>query len=83
MKLDLTQTKIVGLTMELDLKTREYKKLCKKLEEYKKRNIDPNNKKMEELFKEFQKNHEKIKDIKQKLCSLNCNKEIENNDENY
>ena len=26
--MNLSQTKLVGLTMELDLKTREYKKLC-------------------------------------------------------
>ena len=29
--MNLSQTKLVGLTMELDLKTREYKKLCDKL----------------------------------------------------
>lgn len=30
--MNLNQTKLVGLTMELDLKAREYKKLCDKLE---------------------------------------------------
>ena len=29
--MNLNQTKLVGLTMELDLKAREYKKLCDKL----------------------------------------------------
>ena len=33
--MNLSQTKLVGLTMELDLKTREYKKLCDKLDELK------------------------------------------------
>lgn len=37
--MNLSQTKLVGLTMELDLKTREYKKLCDKLEKLKQGNI--------------------------------------------
>ena len=32
--MNLSQTKLVGLTMELDLKTREYKKLCDKIRIY-------------------------------------------------
>ena len=37
--MNLSQTKLVGLTMELDLKTREYKKLCGKLDELKEQYI--------------------------------------------
>ena len=35
--MDLSQTKLVGLTMELELKAREYEKLCNKLEQLKKK----------------------------------------------
>ena len=35
MKLNLAQTKLVGLTMKLDLKTREYQMLCEELDKYK------------------------------------------------
>ena len=40
--MNLEQTKLVGLTMELELKTREYKKLCKKLEILEQSNVAPN-----------------------------------------
>ena len=39
--MNLNQTKLVGLTMELDLKAREYKKLCNKLEQLKQSDINP------------------------------------------
>ncbi|WP_304401820.1 hypothetical protein [uncultured Clostridium sp.] len=32
MNLSLNQTKLVGLTMQLDLKAKEYKNLCEKLD---------------------------------------------------
>ena len=38
--MNLNQTKLVGLTMELDLKAREYKKLCDKLEQLKQSDIN-------------------------------------------
>ena len=40
--MNLSQTKLVGLTMELDLRTREYKKLCEKLDNLKADGINPN-----------------------------------------
>lgn len=67
MKLDSNQTKLVGLTMKLDLKTREYKELCTKLDEYKKSNIDNNNPKLYDLLEEFKKNNEEISNIKKQL----------------
>lgn len=37
--MNLSQTKLIGLIMELDLKTSEYKKLCDKLDELKKKEL--------------------------------------------
>ena len=70
MKMTLEQTKLVGLTMELDLKTREYKSLCDKLEEYKSKNIDPNDEKYAILAQDFLKNQKEIKNIMTELRKL-------------
>ena len=74
--MNLSQTKLVGLTMELDLKVREYNILCKKLEEFKKEDIDPNDIKLIELRDQFQKNHDEIYEINNQLRML---KNQENN----
>jgi len=68
--MNLNQTKFVGLTMELDLKARDYKKLCDKLEKLKQENINPNDEKLLELKQEFQNNHEEIVEINNQLRSL-------------
>lgn len=68
--MDLRQTKLVGLTMELNLKVEEYDKLCKKLENLKKDNIDPNDEKLLELQKLFLQNQEEIMKIKEELKML-------------
>jgi len=68
--MNLSQTKLAGLTMELDLKTREYKKLCDKLEKLKQGNINPNDEKLLELKKLFQKNHDEIVEINKQLRRL-------------
>lgn len=70
MKMNLNQTKLVGLTMELDLKTREYKKLCAKLEKLKKGNIDENALELLGLKELFQKNHNEIVEINQQIKEL-------------
>lgn len=75
MKLNLTQTKLVGLTMKLELKAREYKILCDRLEKYKRENIDESDKKLYELLEQFQKNHEEIVEIKKQLKELENIKE--------
>ena len=52
--MNLSQTKLVGLTMELDLKTREYKILCDKLDELKEKRIATDDERLlvvKELFK--------------------------------
>lgn len=68
--MNLSQTKLVGLTMELDLKTREYKKLCDKLEQLKKSNINPNDEKLLELKQLFQKNYDDIVKINKQIKEL-------------
>ena len=72
--MNLNQTKFVGLTMELDLKAREYKKLCDELDKLKENKIDPNDEKLYALKKLFQKNYDdivkintQIKELKEKL----------------
>lgn len=68
--MNLTQTKLVGLTMELDLKTREYKKLCDKLEELKERKVEPNDERLLSVKELFQKNHDDIVKIKTQIKEL-------------
>lgn len=74
--MNLEQTKLVGLTMELDLKTREYKKLCNKLEKLKENNIDVNNPILIDLKAMFQRNHEEIVEINRQIKKLKINEEI-------
>ena len=55
MKMTLEQTKLVGLTMELDLKAREYKMLCEEFERVKQSGIDPNDESLLPLLEKFKK----------------------------
>ena len=74
--MNLSQTKLVGLTMELDLKAREYKKLCDELDELKEKEIDPNDERLL-VFKElFQKNHDDIVKINTQLRELKETEEL-------
>lgn len=68
--MNLSQTKLVGLTMKLDLKAREYNKLCDKLEQLKQTNINPNDDKLLELKKLFQKNQNEIVEINKRIREL-------------
>lgn len=68
--MNLSQTKLVGLTMELDLKTREYKKLCDKLEQLKQSDINPSDEKLLELKQLFQKNYDEIVEINRQIKEL-------------
>ena len=68
--MNLNQTKLVGLTMELDLKAREYKKLCDKLEQLKQSDINPNDEKLLELKQLFQKNYDEIVEINRQIKEL-------------
>lgn len=68
--MNLNQTKLVGLTMELDLKAMEYKKLCDKLEQLKQSDINPNDEKLLELKQLFQKNYDEIVEINRQIKEL-------------
>ena len=70
MKLDIEETKLVGLIMKLDLKAKEYTMLCNKLEKYENENLDENDEKFHELLIQFQKNNDEIEKIKKKLMEL-------------
>ena len=74
--MNLTQTKIVGLTMELDLKTREYQKLCEAFKSLKDTNIDANDKKFYNLRKAFLQNNYEITEINRQLKELKEKEEI-------
>ena len=74
--MNLSQTKLIGLTMELDLKAREYKKLCDELDRLKEKIIDPNDKRLLEVKEMFQQNHDDIVKINAQI------KEIKETEEN-
>ena len=72
--MNLSQTKLVGLTMELDLKTREFKDLCGNLDKLKEKKIDPNDERLLAVKELFQKNHDDIVEINRQINEI---KEIE------
>ena len=74
--MNLSQTKLVGLTMELDLKTREYKKLCDKLDELKEKRIDPNDERLLAFKELFQKNHDDIVEINRQIKEVKEKEEL-------
>lgn len=76
------QNRITFLTMKLDLKTREYKKLCIELEEVKKKEKISE----EELFilkDKFQKNHDEIVEINKELKKLKEAVKVKRKDNEY
>ena len=75
MTLNLAQTKFVGLTMKLELKAREYKKLCNTLDKYKKEGIKDNTEELQELLDKFRKNNDEIVQIKKELKKIESIKE--------
>jgi len=70
MKLTPNQKKLVELTMQLDLKAKEYNALCKELDDVKKKGIDPNDESLIELRDKFQKNLSEIQSINKQLKEL-------------
>ena len=74
--MNLSQTKLVGLTMELDLKTREYKKLCDKLDKLKENKIDPNDERLLVVKELFQKNHDDIVKINTQIKEIKETEEL-------
>ena len=74
--MNVSQTKLVGLTMELDFKAREYKKICDELDRLKEKKIDPNDERLLEVKELFQQNHDDIVKINAQIKEI---KEIEEN----
>ena len=70
MKLTKAQDELVYLTMRLDLKAREYKMLCEKLDKFKSTGINPNDEKLIPLLNEFAENNAEILDIRKRLKAL-------------
>lgn len=68
--MDTTQTKIIGLTMELNLKVKEYKMLCKKIYLLKRKNINPNDERLVWVKDMLLKNYNEISEINKKLTKL-------------
>lgn len=67
----LDQKLFMVLSIKLQEKTKEYKKLCDEFEELKKQNLDPNSKVFETLKDKFLKNQNDILKIKKQLEKLN------------
>lgn len=76
MNLTLEQTKLLGLTMELDVKALEYKKLCDELDNLKLNGVDENDEILLELKDKFKENHEAIVNLNRELSEL---KELDTN----
>lgn len=74
--MNLNQTKLVGLTMELDLKTKEYKKLCDKLEQIKQSKINPNDERLLQFKQLFQENHDEIVEINKQIRKLKDEQQV-------
>jgi len=71
MRMSLNQTKLVVLTGELALKSREYKNLCDKLDKLKAKNIDENDERLLVLKELFELNNKQIVEINKQLKELN------------
>lgn len=67
MKMTLEQTKLVGLTLELDCKAREYQSICKQFEDLKAEKVDERDKRWVELQQKFLQNEKEIAEIKRQL----------------
>ena len=74
--MNLSQTKLVGLTMELDLKAREYKSLCDKLDKLKENKVDANDDRLLVVEELFQKNYDDIVKINTQIKELKRKNDI-------
>ena len=71
--MNLAQTKLIGLTMELELKVREFQMIYDRFNKVKTKNIDPNDKRLLPIKELFQKKYEEISEITNKLRELREN----------
>ena len=70
MKINKQQSKLVELTLKIDLKSREYSMLCKELETLKSQNLDPNCEEYQKLLTKFEENSNQLLDLKNQLAEL-------------
>lgn len=68
--MNLSQTKLIGLTMDLNLKAIEFNKLCDVLEKAKQNNIDPNDEKLIFLKEMFLRNYNEIVELNEQIDKL-------------
>ena len=73
MGLTESQSKFIELTLKLDLRTREYKKLCEELEVLKKSVKNPNDKQFAMLLARFEENKKELENINAQLSKLKAN----------
>ncbi|MBO7508369.1 MAG: hypothetical protein J6T39_01845 [Clostridia bacterium] len=73
MGLTESQSKFVELMLKLDLRTREYKKLCEELEVLKKSVKNPNDKQFAMLLARFEENKKELENINAQLSKLKAN----------
>ena len=69
--MNINQTKLIGLTMELDLKAREYKILCDELDKLKEKNINPNDERLFVVKELFLQNYNDIAEINRQIKAFN------------
>lgn len=68
--MSLSQAKFIELTMKLDLKAREYKKLNEKFEQCKSSDENDNEEKLYNLLEEFKANNKEVITIRNELNNL-------------
>lgn len=68
--MDIIQTKILDLTMRLQLKGEEYKMLCDELTKLEEQEVDENDSKWIILKEKFEQNNKEIEEIKKQLEKL-------------
>ena len=76
MKLTLNQTKFLGLIMKLELRAKEYNKLCEKLDTLKKKNIDENAPELLDLKEMFEAIDLSITEINRQLKKLKDDEDL-------
>ena len=70
MKNSQNKKELIYLTMQLDLKAKEYELLCKEFADLKAKNLDKNAKEFVDLREKFLKNNQDIKEINNQLRLL-------------
>lgn len=70
MKLSSLEDSFLKLTMLLELRVKEYQKLCQCFETFEKEGVEEDSEQFKLLLKKFIKNQQQISSLKQKLSKL-------------